>query len=59
MLRALIVDDEELARRGLELRLADIDGVEICGYARNGREALAAVREHSPDLMFRISRCRA
>ena len=52
MLRALIVDDEELARRGLELRLADIDGVEICGYARNGREALAAVREHSPDLMF-------
>lgn len=52
MLRALIVDDEELARRGLEIRLAAIDGVEICGYARNGREALAAVREMAPDLMF-------
>jgi len=52
MLRALIVDDEQLARRGLELRLADYEDIEICGEACNGREALAAVREHSPDLMF-------
>jgi two-component system LytT family response regulator len=52
MLRALIVDDEELARRGLEIRLADIDGIEICGHARNGREALEAVREMTPDLLF-------
>ncbi len=52
MLRALIVDDEELARRGLEIRLADFDDIEICAQARNGREALAAVREHSPELMF-------
>lgn len=52
MLRALIVDDEELARRGLEIRLAGIDGVEICGQARNGREALAAVRDLAPDLLF-------
>ena len=52
MLRALIVDDEELARRGLEIRLGEFDDIEICGQARNGREALAAVREQSPDLMF-------
>ena len=52
MLRALIVDDEELARRGLEIRLAEFDDIEICGQARNGREALAVVREQSPDLMF-------
>jgi two-component system LytT family response regulator len=52
MLRALIVDDEELARRGLEIRLAEFDDIEICGQARNGREALVAVREQSPDLMF-------
>ncbi len=52
MLRALIVDDEELARRGLEIRLAEYDDIEICGQARNGREALVAVREQSPDLMF-------
>jgi two-component system LytT family response regulator len=52
MLRALIVDDEELARRGLEIRLADYPDIQICGQARNGREALAAVREQSPDLLF-------
>lgn len=52
MLRALIVDDEELARRGLDIRLADIGGIEVCGHARNGREALAAVRKLAPDLMF-------
>ena len=52
MLRALIVDDEELARRGLEIRLAEFDDIEVCGQARNGREALAIVREQSPDLMF-------
>lgn len=52
MIRALIVDDEELARRGLELRLANFDDLEIVGQCRNGREALAAVREHTPDLMF-------
>ena len=39
MIRALIVDDEELARRGLELRLEKFDDVEICGQSRNGREA--------------------
>jgi two-component system LytT family response regulator len=52
MLKALIVDDEELARRGLELRLANFEDIEICAQSRNGREALAAVREHAPDLMF-------
>lgn len=52
MLKALIVDDEELARRGLEIRLEKFADVEICGQSRNGREALAAVEQHSPDLMF-------
>jgi len=52
MLKALIVDDEELARRGLEIRLEKFADIEICGQSRNGREALQAVREQSPDLMF-------
>jgi len=52
MIRALIVDDEELARRGLEIRLQKYPDIEICGQSRNGREALKAVREQSPDLMF-------
>lgn len=52
MLKALIVDDEELARRGLEIRLAEFPDIEICAQSRNGREALEAVKAHSPDLMF-------
>ena len=51
-LRTLIVDDEELARRGLEIRLQKLSGVSIVGQCRNGREALAAVTDSSPDLMF-------
>ncbi len=52
MLRALIVDDEELARRGLEIRLGNIADTEVCGHARNGREALEAIAELSPDIIF-------
>jgi len=52
MLKALIVDDEELSRRGLEIRLEKFADIEICAQSRNGREALEAVWEHAPDLMF-------
>ncbi|MEM9529798.1 MAG: LytTR family DNA-binding domain-containing protein [Pseudomonadota bacterium] len=51
-LTALIVDDEELARRGLELRLQKEEDIVICGQSRNGREAVAAVKELKPDLVF-------
>ena len=40
MLKALIVDDEPLARRGLEIRLDKFPDVSICEQSRNGREAL-------------------
>ncbi len=52
MLKALIVDDEELARRGLEIRLEKFSDISICAHSRNGREALDHVRKHSPNLMF-------
>jgi two-component system LytT family response regulator len=51
-IRAIIVDDEPLARRGLELRLREAADVEIVGQCANGREALAAITELQPDLMF-------
>lgn len=51
-LRALIVDDEELARRGLEIRLQAVPDITVCGHSRNGREALAAVAEQRPDIVF-------
>ena len=52
MLKALIVDDEALARRGLEIRLQQLPDVRIVGQCANGREALTAVRETDPHLMF-------
>ncbi|MEE4280022.1 MAG: LytTR family DNA-binding domain-containing protein [Halieaceae bacterium] len=51
-LSAIIVDDEHLARRGLALRLAQQEDVEVVAECANGEEALAAVAEHQPDLMF-------
>lgn len=52
MIKTLIVDDEHLARRGLEIRLQAVDDVEIVGQSRNGREALLHVEELKPDLML-------
>jgi len=51
-IRTIIVDDEPLARRGLKLRLDTIDQIEVVAECCNGREALVAVAEHEPDLMF-------
>jgi two-component system, LytTR family, response regulator len=51
-IRTLIVDDEPLARRGLELRLKDVADITIVRQCANGREALAAIAEEAPDLMF-------
>lgn len=51
-LRVVIVDDEPLARRGLRLRLSALAGVEVVAECGSGREALAAIAEHSPDLLF-------
>src|SRR6188472_870812 len=52
MLRTLLVDDESLSRRGLELRLKVANDIEIIGQCSNGREALQAIRELKPDLVF-------
>ena len=51
-MNTLIVDDEALARRGLKHRLQHTPDVHIVGEARNGREALAMIRQHRPDLVF-------
>ncbi len=52
ILRTIIVDDEALARRGLKHRLNKVDDLAIVAEARNGREALKAIRELQPDLVF-------
>jgi two-component system LytT family response regulator len=49
---ALVVDDESLSRRGLMIRLKAASDIDVIGEAANGRAALAAIREHQPDLVF-------
>jgi two-component system, LytTR family, response regulator len=51
-IRTLIVDDEPLAQRGLELRLARHADIDIVGSAGNGREAFHAISSLRPDLML-------
>jgi two-component system, LytTR family, response regulator len=51
-LRVLLVDDEPLVRRGLRAFLAAERGVEVVGEARDGNEAVAAVRTLAPDVLF-------
>jgi len=50
--RALIVDDEPLARRGIRQLLAPYPDVRVVGECRDGREALRALTSHQPDLVF-------
>lgn len=51
-MKALIVDDEPLARRELRRLLADVDWLEIVGEASNVNEAQKAVEELTPELLF-------
>lgn len=52
MIRALVVDDEELARVHLIRILRGEPDVEIVGEASNGMEALEAIQELSPGVVF-------
>lgn len=51
-LTAVIVDDEELARYYLRELLAALPGIRVVGECANGFEAVKAVAEASPDLLF-------
>jgi CheY-like chemotaxis protein len=51
-LSALLVDDEPIAREGLKLLLGRQPQVESASEARNGREAIALIREQRPDLVL-------
>ncbi len=51
-IRVLLIDDEPLAREMLREMLEGDPDVTIVGESCNGREALEAIRAHSPDLLF-------
>ena len=51
-IRALIVDDEPLARRGIRQLLAPYPDIVVAGECRDGREAVRALATVKPDLVF-------
>ena len=51
-IRALIVDDEPLARKRIRALLAGRDDVEVVAEAGSGEAAVKSIREHGPDLVF-------
>jgi len=50
--RALIVDDEPLARRGLAVMLRRFKDIDIVGECGDGRSAVDTILERSPDVVF-------
>lgn len=51
-IRALVVDDEPIAREGLRMHIAAEADMEVIGECANGLEAVRAIEEHAPDLVF-------
>ncbi len=51
-IRTLIVDDEPTSREGIRLLLTKDPEVLVVGECSSGREAVAAIRESVPDLVF-------
>lgn len=51
-IRAVLVDDEDLARHALRELVKSHPEIEIVAECANGFEAVKAVAEHKPDLMF-------
>ena len=52
VIRVLLVDDDALVRSGLRMMLTGADTVEVVGEADDGREVLAAVDRHRPDVVL-------
>lgn len=51
-IRVLIIDDERAARNEIKRLLGDYPDFEIVGEAANADDALKAIGEHAPDLLF-------
>ena len=50
--RALIADDQPSAREAISRLLEDDDSIEIVSECADGKEALAAIAEYAPDMLF-------
>jgi two-component system LytT family response regulator len=52
MIRAIIIDDEPLAREKVKLFAGDEPDIEIVDVCSNGHEAIASYNRYKPDLLF-------
>jgi DNA-binding NarL/FixJ family response regulator len=52
MLRILIADDHDVARRGIRALLESHSGWQVCGEAKDGREAVELAATQKPDLIL-------
>jgi DNA-binding NarL/FixJ family response regulator len=51
-LRVLVVDDQALVRRGFAMVLEHQGDIEVVAEASTGLKAIAAAREHAPDVIL-------
>lgn len=54
--RVVVVDDQQLLRRGLTMLLETVDDVSVVGQAGDGREALALIAATGPDVVLTDAR---
>lgn len=52
MYQILIVDDDSIMRRALNVMINKIDGFEVCGEAATGSQAIKVYEETHPDIIF-------
>ncbi len=56
MIRVLVVDDQQILRRGLRMLLGTVEDLEVVGEAGDGREALAMIEKVRPDVVVSDAR---
>lgn len=55
-MRVLLVEDQQLLRRGLAMLLSTVDGIDVVAQAEDGRTALAALAETAVDVVLTDAR---
>lgn len=55
-IRVVVVDDQQLLRRGLSMLLGTDDGIEVVGEAGDGHQALTVIAATAPDVVLTDAR---
>jgi DNA-binding NarL/FixJ family response regulator len=52
LIKVLLVDDQPIVRKGLEMRLSLEEDIEVIGAAGDGKQALEFVRKQKPQVVI-------